>query len=246
MEEMSSNINQNAENSNLTEKIAVQAARDAKESGEIVRDAVDAMTLIADKISIIEEISRNTNMLALNAAIEAARAGEHGKGFAVVASEVRKLAEQSQKAAGEITELAAKTVQLSQGSGEKLSKLVPDIEKTSALVEEISVASSEQQTGVDQITQAIQQLDQIIQVNASSSEELASTSEELATQRGAAENHHSVFQDKKGNLRGQEEFTGPPPEVRGPGRKDEKGRTEAAAPNCREIPFGTSRPGKKP
>jgi methyl-accepting chemotaxis protein len=182
MEEMSANISQNADNSSQTEKIARKAALDAKESGVIVTEAVDAMTLIAGKISIIEEISRSTNLLALNAAIEAARAGEHGRGFAVVATEVRKLAEQSQKAAGEITELASKTVTLSRGSKEKLSKLVPDIEKTAELVEEISAASSEQQSGVDQITQAIHQLDKIIQSNASSSEELASTSEELAAQ----------------------------------------------------------------
>ena len=147
-----------------------------------MKEAVEAMTEIADKISVIEDISRNTNMLALNAAIEAARAGEHGKGFAVVAAEVRKLAEQSQQAAGEITELAQKTVVLSKGSGERLSTLVPDIEKTAELVEEISVASREQQTGVGQITEAIVQLDQIIQNNASSSEKMALTSDDLATQ----------------------------------------------------------------
>jgi len=182
MEEMSSNISQNADNSSQTEKIAIKAARDAKESGKTVKEALDAMSLIASKITIIEEISRSTNLLALNAAIEAARAGEHGRGFAVVATEVRKLAEQSQRAAGEITELASNTVTLSKGSGEKLTKLVPDIERTAELVEEISAASNEQQAGVDQITSAIHQLDKIIQSNASSSEELASTSEQLAAQ----------------------------------------------------------------
>lgn len=182
MEEMSANISQNAENSGETERIAHKAASDAHESGKTVKEAVEAMTEIADKISVIEDISRNTNMLALNAAIEAARAGEHGKGFAVVAAEVRKLAEQSQQAAGEITELAQKTVVLSKGSGERLSTLVPDIEKTAELVEEISVASREQQTGVGQITEAIVQLDQIIQNNASSSEKMALTSDDLATQ----------------------------------------------------------------
>jgi methyl-accepting chemotaxis protein len=182
MEEMSANISQNAENSGETERIAHKAATDAHESGKTVTEAVEAMTEIANKITVIEDISRNTNMLALNAAIEAARAGEHGKGFAVVASEVRKLAEQSQHAAGEITELAQKTVVLSQGSGERLSNLVPDIEKTAELVEEISVASREQQTGVGQITEAIVQLDQIIQNNASSSEKMALISDDLATQ----------------------------------------------------------------
>lgn len=182
MEEMSANIGQNADNSRQTEKIAIQAAQDAQESSTTVQAAVDAMMLIATKISIIEEISRSTNLLALNAAIEAARAGEHGRGFAVVASEVRKLAEQSQMAAGEITDLAARTMELSQGSGEKLEKLVPGIQKTAELVEEISSASNEQQIGVDQITSAIQQLDKVIQTNAASSEELAATSEELAAQ----------------------------------------------------------------
>ena len=182
MEEMNANISQNADNSHQTETIAMKAALDAKESGDAVKEAVSAMTMIAEKISIIEEIARNTNMLALNAAIEAARAGEHGKGFAVVASEVRKLAEQSQKAAKDITELAVQTVTLSQGSGEKIMKLVPDIEKTAELVKEISAASNEQQSGVDQITRAIQQLDSTIQSNAASSEEMASTSEAMAAQ----------------------------------------------------------------
>lgn len=182
MEEMSANISQNADNSSQTEKIAMKAAKDAQESGTTVKEAVEAMMLIANKIGIIEEISRSTNLLALNAAIEAARAGEHGKGFAVVATEVRKLAEQSQKAAGEITELAGRTVELSKGSGEKLDNLVPGIERTAELVEEISAASNEQQSGVDQITTAIHQLDKIIQSNASFSEELAATSQELAGQ----------------------------------------------------------------
>lgn len=182
MEEMSANISQNADNSSQTEKIAMKAALDARESGSAVKEALEAMMLIANKIGIIEEISRSTNLLALNAAIEAARAGEHGKGFAVVASEVRKLAEQSQKAAGEITELAGRTMDISKGSGEKLDNLVPGIERTAELVEEITAASNEQQSGVDQITAAIHQLDKIIQSNASFSEELAATSQELAAQ----------------------------------------------------------------
>jgi methyl-accepting chemotaxis protein len=182
MEQMNSNIHQNADNSSQTEKIAIQAAIDAKESGETVTQAVLAMNKIAEKISIIEEIARNTNLLALNAAIEAARAGEQGKGFAVVASEIRKLAERSQKAAAEITDLAKETVDVSEGSRARLEKLVPDIQRTSELVEEISGASREQQIGVEQITTAIQQLDNIIQSNAASSEELASTSEELSSQ----------------------------------------------------------------
>jgi methyl-accepting chemotaxis protein len=135
-----------------------------------------------NKISIIEEIARQTNMLALNAAIEAARAGEHGKGFAVVAAEVRKLAERSQKAAGEINQLSASSVKVAEKAGEMLEKLVPDIQKTAELVKEISAASNEQNTGAEQINTALQQLEKIIQQNASASEEMASTSEELSGQ----------------------------------------------------------------
>ena len=137
---------------------------------------------IAEKISIIEEIARQTNLLALNAAIEAARAGEHGKGFAVVAAEVRKLAERSGNAAGEISELSSSTVSISEKAGEMLTKLVPDIQRTAELVQEINAATGEQNSGAEQINKAIQQLDQVIQQNASASEEMASTSEELSSQ----------------------------------------------------------------
>jgi methyl-accepting chemotaxis protein len=182
MEEMSANIQQNADNAVQTENIAIQASKDARESGEAVTEAVKAMTEIASKISIIEEIARNTNLLALNAAIEAARAGEHGKGFAVVAAEVRKLAERSQTAAGEISHISSTSVEVAEKAGTMLEKLVPDIQKTAELVQEISAASNEQNAGVDQINKAIQQLDTVIQQNASSTEEMASTSEELAGQ----------------------------------------------------------------
>ena len=140
------------------------------------------MKEIANKISIIEEIARQTNLLALNAAIEAARAGEHGKGFAVVAAEVRKLAERSQKAAGEINQLSATTLKVTEKSGEMLDKLVPDIQRTAELVQEITAASKEQDTGAEQINKALQQLEQVIQQNASASEEMASTTEELTGQ----------------------------------------------------------------
>ncbi len=157
-------------------------AKDAQESGKSVLEAVAAMKEIANKISIIEEIARQTNLLALNAAIEAARAGEHGKGFAVVAAEVRKLAERSQKAAGEINQLSATTLKVSEKSGEMLDKLVPDIQRTAELVQEITAASKEQDTGAEQINKALQQLEQVIQQNASASEEMASTTEELTGQ----------------------------------------------------------------
>jgi methyl-accepting chemotaxis protein len=182
MEEMVGNIKQNADNAMQTDKIANKSARDAQESGKSVLEAVAAMKEIASKISIIEEIARQTNLLALNAAIEAARAGEHGKGFAVVAAEVRKLAERSQKAAGEINELSATTLKVSEKSGEMLDKLVPDIQRTAELVQEISAASKEQDTGAEQINKALQQLEKVIQQNASASEEMASTTEELSGQ----------------------------------------------------------------
>ena len=182
MEEMVSNIKQNADNAQQTEKIATKSAKDAQESGKSVSEAVAAMKEIASKISIIEEIARQTNLLALNAAIEAARAGEHGKGFAVVAAEVRKLAERSQKAAGEINQLSGTTVKVSERAGEMLEKLVPDIQKTAELVQEITAASKEQDTGAEQINKALQQLEKVIQQNATAAEEMASTTEELTGQ----------------------------------------------------------------
>jgi methyl-accepting chemotaxis protein len=140
------------------------------------------MKQIAKKIMIISDIARRTDLLALNAAIEAARAGENGKGFAVVASEVRKLAEKSQMAADEIGQLSDATVATSENAGQMLSKIVSDIQKTAQLVQEISAASGEQDTGVIQIQKAIQQLDMVIQQNVSASEEMSSTSEELSSQ----------------------------------------------------------------
>lgn len=182
MEEMASNIRQNADNASQTERIASKSSEDAKKGGDAVSQTVRAMKQIAEKINIVEEIARQTDLLALNAAIEAARAGEHGKGFAVVASEVRKLAERSQTAAGEISKLSSSSTQIAEEAGDMLARLVPDIQKTADLVQEISAASNEQNTGADQINRALQQLDQVIQQNASASEEMASTSEELAAQ----------------------------------------------------------------
>lgn len=184
MEEMTSNIKQNAENALQTDRIAVKSAEDAADGGRAVSETVAAMKEIASKISIIEEIARQTNLLALNAAIEAARAGEHGKGFAVVASEVRKLAERSQTAAAEISKLSVSSVNIAEHAGTLLLKIVPDIQRTAELVQEISAACNEQNSGADQINKAIQQLDQVIQQNSSASEEMASTSEELQSQAG--------------------------------------------------------------
>ena len=182
LEEMGANVQQNADNAAQTEKIASQAAKDAESGGQVVIEAVDAMNEIAEKISIIEEIARQTNLLSLNAAIEAARAGEHGKGFAVVAAEVGKLAANSQKAAAEIQDLAQTTVSKANEAGGKIQAIVPDIRRTADLVSVINASSAEMNSGINQINQAMVQLDQVIQQNAAAAEESSSMSEELTAQ----------------------------------------------------------------
>ncbi|QXE84915.1 chemotaxis protein [Geomonas nitrogeniifigens] len=194
MEEMSANIRQTADNAMQTEKIAVKSAADAQEGGKAVAETLAAMKEIAGKISIVEEIARQTNMLALNAAIEAARAGEHGKGFAVVAAEVRKLAERSQKAAGEISTLSTSSVEIAEKAEALLGEILPNIQRTAELVQEISAASTEQDGGAQQINQAIQVLDQVIQKNATVAEEMASTAEELSSQAAQLQSTVSFFQ----------------------------------------------------
>ncbi|HKL49363.1 MAG TPA: methyl-accepting chemotaxis protein [Desulfuromonadales bacterium] len=224
IEQMVANIRQNSDNAQETEKIALEGAQNAHQSGEAVGQTVKAMKQIADKILIVEEIARQTNLLALNAAIEAARAGEHGKGFAVVAAEVRKLAERSQQAAAEINSLSVSSVDVAESAGNALDVLVPNIQRTAELVQEIAAASREQDAGADQIAKAIQQLDSVIQQNASSSEEMASTAEELSSQSGQLQDIIAFFkinvnQGKIRNVQGpglEKEFaveSGAKPEV---------------------------------
>ncbi|HEY4164411.1 MAG TPA: methyl-accepting chemotaxis protein, partial [Dongiaceae bacterium] len=222
MEEMASNIKQNAENATQTEKIARQSSSDAQASGDAVGRAVDAMQTIAEKITIVQEIARQTDLLALNAAVEAARAGEHGKGFAVVASEVRKLAERSQAAAAEIGTVSSQTVKVAREAGEMLGRLVPDIKKTAELVSEISAACREQDIGTDQINQAIQQLDKVTQQNASASEQMSATSEELAAQAEQLQASISYF-------RTSDQHRGAPAAVRTAARPGAKAPAKPAA-----------------
>jgi methyl-accepting chemotaxis protein len=210
MEQMASNIRQNADNAAQTERMASQSAVDAETSSQAVDRAVDAMHTIAQKITIVQEIARQTDLLALNAAVEAARAGEHGRGFAVVASEVRKLAERSQTAATEINGLSNETEKAAATAGEMLKRLVPDIKKTAELVREISAACREQDVGASQINQAIQQLDTVTQQNSSAAEQMSSTSEELAAQAEELEASISFFRTQAGEgARGREVAAAP-------------------------------------
>jgi methyl-accepting chemotaxis protein len=179
---MSTSISQNSNNAKITNEMATKTSQEAVQGGRVVSETVTAMKQIAAKIGIVDDIAYQTNLLALNAAIEAARAGEHGKGFAVVAAEVRKLAERSQEAAKEIGQLAQSSVTTAEHAGHLLDAIVPSIQKTSALVQEIDAASSEQSASISQIGGAMNQLSRATQQNASASEELAATSEELSGQ----------------------------------------------------------------
>ena len=190
---MSGSISKTAENSRRMEETAVKGATDAEEGGRAVQETVGAMRAIAQRIAIIEEIAYQTNLLALNAAIEAARAGEHGRGFAVVAAEVRKLAERAQHAAKEIGTLATSSTDVAERSGRLLTELVPGIQRTALLVQEVAGASREQAQGVSSVQRAMSEVDSVTQRNASAAEELASTAEEMAAQAQALEQMVGFF-----------------------------------------------------
>ena len=193
IEQITAAIRTNADNAHKTDAIASRTAERAEEGGQAVRHTVESMRAIAEKIAIVEEIARQTNLLALNAAIEAARAGEHGKGFAVVAAEVRQLAERSGHAAKEIGELSVSSMEVAEKAGSLLDEMVPDIRRTSEMIQEIAAADKDLNHNAGQVAHAVSELDKVVQGNASAAEQMASTSGELSSQAGSLSQAVSYF-----------------------------------------------------
>ncbi|WP_255575797.1 methyl-accepting chemotaxis protein [Duganella violaceipulchra] len=236
IEQMTASISANTENARVTDGMASQAAKEAVEGGDAVRSTVAAMQQIAKKIQIIDDIAYQTNLLALNAAIEAARAGDHGKGFAVVAAEVRKLAERSQLAAQEIEQVATSSVDLAEKAGRLLDQMVPNIRKTSDLVQEITAASEEQSAGVGQINSAVGQLSQTTQQNASSSEQLAATAEEMSGQAEQLQTSMAFFKlEGAGRAGAPAKGRRPPPPVRGGHRQGPAHNLHAMSSSVQDV-----------
>ena len=193
LDQMTASITQNAESSGRTGEIALHSAEDAERSAQAVRDTVSAMSAIAERVSIVEDIAQRTNLLSLNASIEAARAGDQGRGFSVVAAEVRKLSERSQGAAKEIGTLAAESLAVAERSGRLLGELVPTIRKTAELVQMVAAASHEQSTGVGHINRAMTEVERVTQRNAASAEELSATAAALSAQAEALQRQVAFF-----------------------------------------------------
>ncbi len=207
MEEMVANIQQNTENSNNTNKISDKLAHDIEKIGVESEKSMDSIRIISDRINIVNDIAFQTNLLALNAAVEAARAGEHGKGFAVVAAEVRKLAERSKVAADEIFKLAKESVVNTESSVDLIRNIIPEIKRTSVLIQEITAGSMEQTNGAEQINNAIQQLNNVTQQNAANSEVLVSSSERLNEEATRLKETISFFKtDQKSKLSKKPQF----------------------------------------
>ncbi|WP_058599354.1 HAMP domain-containing methyl-accepting chemotaxis protein [Aureimonas ureilytica] len=244
IEEMAANIRQNAENAGTTEAIASKATGEAARTGEAVSRSVEAMRIIADRIAVVQEIARQTDLLALNAAIEAARAGQHGKGFAVVASEVRKLAERSQTAASEISTLSVDTLHVSEEAGQMLERLVPDIRRTSELVSEISAACREQSVGIEQINQAIIQLDQVTQSNSGAATQLAATAEHLSAEARHLEERAGFFKLGSGGAADTERGTRAASSAAESPRSQPAPKASAPSPKVVPMPAEPTRPSR--
>ncbi|NJK94520.1 MAG: hypothetical protein HC905_05960 [Bacteroidales bacterium] len=197
IEEMTTTIQQNTDNAVQTEKISVVSSQSIEEVNHASLKSLDAIRQIVEKIKVINNIAEKTDILAINAAIEAARAGEHGKGFAVVAAEVRKLAEISQKAAIEINQFSAGSLKITEDTSKLMANMIPDIKRTSQLVQEIAASSQEQSAGANQIAKAIEQLSQVTQQNSAAAEEMSSNSEELASQAEVLKETISFFRTSK-------------------------------------------------